>query len=267
MRANTVREVMDAGRVAVNSWLSCDSAYVAEVMSYAGFDAATVDLQHGMFGADTAIRLLQAVAGGPATPMARCTSCDPAQIGKLLDAGAYGIICPAIDDAASCARFVAACRYPPRGRRSYGPARGLLYGGPDYVAAADRTVLTWAMVESRHALDNLEEILSVDGLDGVYVGPNDLALSLNQPPGTFTPVVLDALRTVSDAARRHSRYVGAFCGTEEQASQLVEADYHLVTPGNDIGFLRDAAARRIAAVRGGVPLGRDEPRPRARPGP
>lgn len=250
MRPNTVRDVIDTGAVAVNSWLSGDSAYIAEAVSHAGFDSVTVDLQHGMFGTDSAVRLLQAVSSGPATPMARCASSDPAQIGKLLDAGAYGIICPAIDDAESCAAFVSACRYPPHGRRSYGPARGLLYGGADYVTEADRTILTWAMVESRQALENLDEIVNVDGLDGIYVGPNDLALSLGEPAGQFSPALLDALHTVADTVRHAGRYVGAFCATEPQALQLVEAGYQLITPGNDIGLLRDAATRRIATVRG-----------------
>ncbi|MFJ8932826.1 HpcH/HpaI aldolase/citrate lyase family protein [Streptomyces sp. NPDC102364] len=252
MRSNTVRGVIDTGDVAVNAWLSGDSAYVAEAVSHAGFDSVTVDLQHGMFGTDSAVRLLQAVSSGPATPMARCTSSDPAQIGKLLDAGAYGVICPAIDDADSCADFVASCRYPPHGRRSYGPARGLLYGGADYVTEADRTVLTWAMVESRQALDNLDEIVNVDGLDGIYVGPNDLALSLGERPGQISPTVLKALHKVADTVRGAGRYVGGFCADESEALQLVEAGFHLVTPGNDIGLLRDAATRRIAAVRGGA---------------
>src|ERR1700737_1575156 len=122
---------------AVTAWVSIDSPYLAEVLSYCGYDAVTIDLQHGMFGLDGAIALLQAVSAGPAVPMARCPSHDHSTIGKLLDAGAFGIVCPAIDSAVEAAAFVSACRYPPTGRRSFGPSRGLLYGGPDYVEHAD----------------------------------------------------------------------------------------------------------------------------------
>ena len=182
MRPNRLRDVLASGATASPAGCRPTAAYLAEVQSYCGYDAVTVDLQHGMFGLDRAVTLLQAVSAGPATPLARCPSHDPATIGKLLDAGAYGIICPAIDDAAQAAAFVRACRYPPAGTRSFGPSRGLLYGGPDYLAHADETILTLAMVESVESLANLEAILETPGLDGVYVGPNDLALSLGEAP-------------------------------------------------------------------------------------
>lgn len=124
MRPNRVRELIGQQVTVVNGWVSCDSVYAAEVLSYAGYDTVTVDLQHGMFGLDWAIGLVQAVSAGPAVPMVRTSGLDPAAIGKLLDAGAYGLICPSIDDAQQCAALVAACRYPPTGKRSYGPARG-----------------------------------------------------------------------------------------------------------------------------------------------
>ena len=130
-----------------------------------------------MFGLDAAIACLQAVSATPAVPLARCRSKDLAEIGHLLDAGAYGVICPSIDTPDDAARFVAACRYPPRGRRSYGPARAVLYGGADYVAGADDTVLAIGMIESASALHHLDEILAVDGIDAVCVGPSDLAVS------------------------------------------------------------------------------------------
>ena len=244
--------MLAAGEHAVCGWASIDSPYLAEILSYSGYDTVTVDLQHGMFGLDRAISLLQAVSAGPATPMARCPSHDAATIGKLLDAGAYGIICPAVDTAAEAAAFVAACRYPPRGNRSFGPARGLLYGGPDYLEHADGTVLTWAMIESATALDNLDAILAVDGLDGVYVGPNDLALSLGELPGR-TPLpeaVRQALSRVARAARSAGRYAGVFCAEPHAAREMVELGYQLVTPGNDAGIMRQAVAERIAVVSG-----------------
>ena len=252
MRANRVREVIDAGGTAVGGWLSSNSAYAAETMSHAGFDAITVDLQHGLFGLDGAISLIQAVSAGPATPMARCSSLDPAVIGKLLDAGAYGLICPSVDTAAQAIAFVGACRYPPTGRRSFGPSRGLLYGGSDYVERADDTVMAWAMIESVEAMGHLDAILAVPGLDGVYVGPNDLALSMGLRPGTAEmPSEVDAAAEhVRAAARAAGVRSGLFCASASMAAEMARRGWDLVTPGNDIAILREAATARVATIRG-----------------
>lgn len=252
MRANPLRSIVADGGTIVGGWLTTESRYLAEVMSHAGFDTVTVDLQHGMFGIDTAIGLLQAVSAGPATPMARCASHDPAVIGKLLDAGAYGIICPEIGSAEEATAFVAACRYPPAGHRSFGPSRGLLYGGPDYLEHADREILTWAMVESAQALASLDAILAVPGLDGVYVGPNDLALSIGEKAGQ-SPVpasVRAALEIIVVAAHAAGRLAGAFCADGPSGRELVDLGYDFVTPGNDIAQLRAVTADRIRTVRG-----------------
>lgn len=236
----------------VNAWVSGDSTYLAEVLSHTGYDAVTIDLQHGMFDVGDAIGLLQAASTGPAVGIARCPSLDPPLIGKLLDGGAWGIICPAIESAEACRAFVAACRYPPAGQRSYGPARGLLVAGPDYPALADRSVLTWAMVESAQGLAHLDDILGVEGLDGVYVGPNDLAMSLGEVVAPRpTDRVRQALVDIAAACRRAGRFSGVFASDPDTAGWLAEVGYDMVTPGNDAGLLRDAASRRIAVVRGG----------------
>lgn len=252
MRTNPLRRLVTGGGTIVGGWLTTESRYLAEVMSHAGFDAVTVDLQHGMFGIDTAIGLLQAVSAGPATPLARCASHDPAVIGKLLDAGAYGIICPDVGSAAEAAAFVAACRYPPIGHRSFGPSRGLLYGGPDYLEHADSEILTWAMIESAEALASLDALLAVSGLDGVYVGPNDLALSIGEKAGQ-SPVpasVRTALEIIVVAAHAAGRWAGAFCADGPSGRELVELGYDFVTPGNDVAQLRAVTADRIRTVRG-----------------
>jgi 4-hydroxy-2-oxoheptanedioate aldolase len=252
MRENRLRAELAAGRQVANAWLSSSATYSAEALSHAGFDAVTVDLQHGMFDVETAIGLLQALNAGPATPLARPTHNDPAQIGKLLDAGAHGIICPVVDTVADCERFVAACRYPPIGARSFGPSRGLLYGGPDYPATADREVMTWAMIESRAAVANLDGILAVEGLDAVFVGPNDLAYTYDIPAaaGHFDDQLVPVLDEILDGAKAAGRPAGIFCLGYEQVQFAVERGWSLITPGNDIGMLQAEAARRLAWVRG-----------------
>ena len=165
----------------VNAWLAIPSTYSAEVMGHQGFDSVTVDLQHGMIGFDAAIPMLQALSS-TAVPLARVSKNDPALVMRLLDAGAYGIICPMVSTPEQARDFVSACRYPPKGGRSFGPARGLLYGGADYFAHADREIVTLAMLETVEAVANADAILAVEGLDEICIGPNDLSLAYGKPP-------------------------------------------------------------------------------------
>lgn len=256
MRANPLKALLRAGGLAVNAWVSNGNAYTAEVLGHCGYDAVTIDLQHGMFGVESAVGCLQAVSATPATPLVRCRSSDSADIGHLLDAGAYGVICPAIDSADDAIRFVAACRYPPAGRRSYGPSRGLLYGGPDYPSGADANVLAIGMIESVTAVERLDEILAVDGLDAIYAGPNDLAVAGGWPLiGEAAPTgpLAEALVHIADRACDAGIPAGVFAPTGEQAVQFAAWGYRLITPGNDVGLLRAESVRRLALLRAAVP--------------
>ncbi len=255
MRASNLRRVLADGQTAVNAWISGDGHYLAEVLSHAGFDAITVDLQHGMFGIDGALRLMQSVSAGPGMPMVRCSSLNAAEIGKLLDGGAYGVICPSIDTVEQAEQLVQACRYPPRGARSFGPSRGLLYGGPDYVSSFEDEVMVWAMIESATALANVDAIANVDGIDGLFVGPNDLALSLGHRPGAAMPVpeVAQALDRIQAAAHRAGRVAGVFCADGEVGAWMAGIGFDMITPGNDAGLLKAAAVERITRIRNGSP--------------
>jgi 4-hydroxy-2-oxoheptanedioate aldolase len=238
MRLNHAKERFLAGQPIVNAWLSIPSSYAAEVVARQGFHSVTVDAQHGMMGFETAMTMLQAISTTDATPMVRCPTLDTSVIMRLLDAGAYGVICPQIDDAEMAARFVAACRYAPQGSRSFGPARGPLFAGPDYFDRANTHVLTLAMIESQQALDNLDDILATPGLDGIYVGPNDLALSLGQRPGAeIGGIVAEAIARIVAATRAKGLLAGIFCASSELARQRLAQGFHLVTPGNDANML------------------------------
>jgi 4-hydroxy-2-oxoheptanedioate aldolase len=242
---------LESGVPAVGAWLSLESEQLAETLSYAGFDTVTVDVQHGMFDLGRAIALLRAVAAGPATPMARCSSHDPAEIGKLLDAGAYGIVCPNVDTGEDAARFVRSCRYPPAGARSYGPARGLLYGGPDYLSRANDEILTWAMIESPTAVANAEEILATPGLDGVFLGPKDLGLLSGLPPTLYIPQdLLGSIAGIIEKAHGAGKHVGVFTADADEARRLLAMGADFVTPGSDAGMIAAAAADALAKLRG-----------------
>ncbi|MFT4064085.1 HpcH/HpaI aldolase family protein [Paraburkholderia sp.] len=252
MRPNLAKQKFLAGEPVINAWLSIPSSYAAEIVATQGFDSATVDLQHGMVGLDAALGMLQAISITAATPLVRCSSLNGAEIMRLLDAGAYGVICPSIDTPAMAREFVAACRYPAVGTRSFGPARGALYGGADYFAHANDTILALAMIESQTALDNLEAILDTPGLDGIYIGPNDLALSLGAEPAAEPgEVVQRAIERILRAARERGLLAGMFCSDGGAARRRLEQGFHLVTPGNDANALATASSARLLATRGG----------------
>ena len=175
MRPNRLRELFAQKKPAVVAWMSFASSYAAEVIGHSGVDAVTLDLQHGPIYLDAALPMLQAISATPAMPMVRCSGNNFAEIGKLLDAGAYSVICPLIEDAEDARRFVAACRYPPHGTRSHGPTRGLLYGGPDYWFKANETIVTWGMIETPQSLKNINGLKTLE----FFATGNDLILITN----------------------------------------------------------------------------------------
>ncbi len=206
-RANGVREIWASGKPVVNSWLGVPSSFSAEVMAHAGWDSLVVDMQHGMIDYQMMITMLQAISTTNTVPLVRVPWNDPAHIQKALDAGAYGIICPMINNRAEAEKFVGSCRYAPLGYRSSGPIRAALYGGADYHMKANDIVLAFGMIETAEAMENLDEIMSVKGLDAIYIGPSDLSISYGHPPGGDKPDqwMMDALKKVLDACKQAQR--------------------------------------------------------------
>jgi len=251
MRANTLKHLFRAGQPILNGWLSIGSAYSAEVMGHQGYDCVTVDLQHGMIGFEAAVAMLQALSSTPAVPLARVSKNDYHLVMQLLDAGAYGIICPMISSVAEAERFVSFCRYPPHGQRSFGPARGLLYGGPDYFARANDEILSFAMLETREAIAAAGDILAVEGLSGIYVGPNDLCLSYGLPPKAESDdePVASIIRDLATQCRKQDRIAGIFCSGGAGARRRLSEGYAMVTPGSDVALLGGAARAAIAEAR------------------
>jgi len=258
MRENNVRSIWKRGGAVINGWLGIPSSIAAENMAQAGWDGLTVDLQHGHVDYQVAVTMLQAISTTGTTPLARVPWMEPGIIMKLLDAGAYGIVCPMINTRAECEAFVGACRYAPRGYRSFGPVRATWYGGADYFKHANDTVITMAMIETKQAMDNLDEILSVPELDSLYIGPNDLAISLGYAPsGVPTdPVVIDAIKTIAAGAKRHGVYAGIHCGSTAMAKQMIGLGFQFVTLLADNAFLVSAAKGAVAEMREGTVAGK-----------
>jgi 4-hydroxy-2-oxoheptanedioate aldolase len=260
VRANRLREIWAKGEAAVNGWLAIPSAFSAEVMSHQGFDSLTIDMQHGVVDYQVAVTMLQGISTTGVVPLARVPWNDPARIMKILDAGAYGVICPMINTRDEAEALVAACKYYPRGYRSWGPVRASIYAGTDYTPArANETLLVIPMIETAQAVKNIDDILSVPGIDAVYVGPADLSITLGCTPRldqTEAPVV-EAQQQIAAACKRHKVVAGIHCGGAPYALKMIAEGYQFVTLASDGRFLAARAADEVAAVRkSGVSAGK-----------
>jgi len=252
LRENRVKRIWQEGGAVLNGWLHVPSTFCAEVMAHAGYDSLTIDLQHGASDFGDALGMMQAISTTEAVPFVRVPWNDPGLIMRLMDAGAYGVICPMINTGEEAERFVGACRYPPEGYRSFGPFRATLYAGTDYPAHANEAVVTMAMIETAEALENLEEIMGVPGLDAVFVGPADLGQSLGEGPGMDReePAVLEAIDRILGAAKGHGLAAGIFTGSTGYASRMVERGFRFVTVLSDARLLAAAAAQSVGAMKG-----------------
>ena len=252
MRENRIKRIWQEGGSVLNGWLHIPSPYAAELMAHAGYDSLTVDLQHGPPDFKDTLKMMQAISTTQTVPLVRVPWNDPGLIMRLLDAGSYGVICPMVNTREDAERFVGACRYPPQGYRSFGPYRATLYAGADYAEHADEEILTMAMIETREALENVDDIMSVPGLDAVFIGPADLGQSLGEGPGMdrTEPALVEAIDAVLEAAVRNGLVTGIFTGSVEYASRMVEKGFRFVTVLSDGRLLTAAARQTIEALKG-----------------
>jgi 4-hydroxy-2-oxoheptanedioate aldolase len=252
VRENRLRTIWSEDGTVVNGWLHVPSSFSAEVMAHAGYDSLTIDMQHGPVDYGSLVPMLQAISTTDAVPVVRVPWHDPGLIMQVLDAGCYAVICPMVNTREQAEAFVGACRYPPGGYRSFGPYRAALYAGRDYTDHADDTVVTMAMIETREALEDLDGIIDVAGLDAVFVGPSDLGQSLGYGPGVDReePEVVEAIDTVLAAARDRGLAAGIFAGSSGYASRMVEKGFRFVNVSTDAQLMAKAAAGVVADLRG-----------------
>jgi 4-hydroxy-2-oxoheptanedioate aldolase len=254
VRENRLKAMWARGEAVVNGWLAIPAGFSAEVMAHQGFDSLTIDMQHGIVDYQTAVSMLQGISTTAVTPLARVPWNDPGTIMKILDAGAYGVICPMINTRAQAEALVAACKYPPRGYRSFGPARASIYAGADYAEHANEDLVVMPMIETAEALKNLDAILSTPGVDAIYVGPADLSLALGCRPRldqTDEPVV-EAQKQIVEACKRHNVVAGIHNATAAYSLKMIELGYRFVTLASDTRHLAAKAAEEVGVVRKGV---------------
>ena len=231
------------GQIVITGWCSLGSSLTAEIMGNVGFDCVNIDLQHGLASEEIAFQCLQAVTSTPAIPMARSRWNEPANIMRLLDFGAMGIICPMINTKEDAKKFVSACRYGPRGERSFGPIRSSICYGTDYYKNANDAIVTIAMIETQKGLENLENILQVEELDGIFIGPNDLGISLGEGPVLDQEnLVLDkTLQFILKSCKKYRKVPGIFCGTVKGCLRRIEQGFTHIALGNDVLLFKQIA--------------------------
>lgn len=254
MRSNVMREIWKRGEPVLSAWLSIPSPLMAEILGQMDYDVATLDLQHGMISFEQTLHMFQALSATSTMPMARLAGNDATHIGRVLDAGAYSVICPMINSAEEAAAFVAACRYYPHGNRSYAPVRGQLYGGSDYYPKANDEIVKLAMIETRAGADALDSILQVDGLDGIFIGPNDLAVAYGRAPVSESddPELTEVIASICARTRAAGKVAGILCSGPQAALKRIGQGFNLVSTGGDIGLLSAAARNSLQVVREGL---------------
>ena len=251
MRENRLRTMWQADQTAVNGWLAVPNGFSAEGMAHQGWDSLTVDMQHGVIDYSAMVGMLQAISTTGTVPVVRVPWLEPGIIMKTLDAGAYGVICPMVNTREDAQKFVAWTNYAPRGTRSFGPVRALLYGGADYPKHANETIVRFAMIETAQALDNLDAILSVEGLDAIYIGPSDLSLALGCRPvfDDVDPPVAQAIDHILARAQAHGVVAGVHNGVPEVARARAAKGFRFVTLGSDARILAAGSQQLLGAMR------------------
>jgi len=228
---NNLLDIWKSNNTVINAWLSIPNSFTAEAFGKMGWDSITIDMQHGQNDYHSSISMLQALSNSKSVPIVRVPWNEPGIIMKMLDLGVMGIIAPMINSKEDCERFVSYCYYPPIGQRSFGPMRAQLIHGSSYFNNANNNVLSFAMIETKQAVENLDEILSVPSLTGVYIGPADMSSSYGLPPkfDVKEDPVYSNIKLISQKAKEYGKIAGIHNGTTSYAKEMISLGYKFVT--------------------------------------
>jgi 4-hydroxy-2-oxoheptanedioate aldolase len=245
---NPLTAALRNGEQVLGAWCTLPDPFAAEIFGRQGYHYVCVDQQHGMIDDSTAFPMIQAISASGAAPIVRTRWNEPAAIMSALDAGALGVVVPMIETREDALGAVRACRFPPAGLRSYGPIRARdVMGSTDPLVLGD--VACIIMIETASALNDLDAIVSTPGVDGVYIGPSDLALALGEKPGSTAPVVGETIQSIADACRRHGVAIGMHTPAGTVAKGYLERGFDFVTVFSDAGLIAAAARDQLAAAR------------------
>jgi 4-hydroxy-2-oxoheptanedioate aldolase len=256
MQTDALKMKWRNGDTTLGAWIAMREPLLIEQIASSGYDYVCIDMQHGLSGIGDVVAGLQAMATGTATPLVRVPWNEPGIIGRVLDLGALGVIIPMVNTRAEAEAAVAACRYAPHGGRSMGPiAAGARYGST-YFGVANDHVACIPMIETRQAIQNLDEILAVPGIDAVYVGPADLSISYGLPPGTDQEDASwnDAIRAVVDKCRMRGITPGIHSNAAVSPKRHQQG-FRMITVTSDMLAAMGGLRSDLAAVRNAVGSG------------
>ena len=258
-RASQMREAWKRGEATFGVWAALPCAFAAECVAIPGMGYVCVDQQHGVVDYADLVHITRAVEGRNCVPFTRVPANETWLISKALDAGVQGVVVPLVNSRAQAAAAVAACRYPPAGIRSYGPTRASLSMDARDTDTLGNGVLCFVMVETREALERVDEIAGTPGLDGIYIGPADLALGLGLTPDLdkTEPEHVAAVARILASCRSHKIIAGIQCATGASGRRYAEQGFQLVTITKDSSLLLAGARKDLADALGGktVPAG------------
>lgn len=248
---NRLKEILKRGDVALGVTVTIGNPDVPEVLGKIGLDYINFDTQHTPLSIETVQSMMQAMSYSQSTPIVRVQWNNISMINRALDIGAQGVIIPFVNTKEDAAKAVQYATYPPKGARSYGPRRAAMRD-PEYMATADDEILVIPQIETKESLDNIDSILSVDGIETFFVGPNDLSRSLGIFQQWKHPTFEKALEKILKAAERSGTAPGMLALTEE-AEKTIERGFRLVNIGGDVAFLTEAATSTLKRARTAKP--------------
>lgn len=251
MKPNRVKRLLQEGKGACGTWISLCSPIAAEVMGLVGFDWLLIDMEHGAGDYQTLVSQLQAIAAaGESEPIVRVQWNDPVVVKRVLDAGARGVMIPGIRTVEEARRAVASTKYPPQGFRGIASVRGGQYGlDTGYLKEANGNVLVYLQIETRDAVQAIDGILDVPGIDVCFIGPNDLAADLGHIGEMGHPEVVAAIARVEAAAKARSIPLGTVSRSWDAAQALFEKGYRAVSVQSDLNFLLTASRQAVERFR------------------
>ncbi len=249
MKKNIAKQKIKNGIPSIGTWVSSGNPLVCETLAGSGIDWINIECEHSSIDLSELVHCMRAVEHTNIPVFVRVAGSDPLIIKRVVDSGALGIVVPDVKNAEEAKRAVDACRYPPVGKRGIGATRpNAIY--PDYMKHANEEICVVIMIEDIEAIKKIDSIMQVPGVDAIFIGPNDLAATLNVPLGMDNqhPKHLDAVNTVLEAGKKHGVPTGIHCGTPEEAIRRIEQGFLWMPIASDVALMRGAFSNAIQKV-------------------